>query len=70
MDQELHNNLIALRAFSKKKIQETDKAKEIYLTKAELQALYEMPLEGLKARYAMFFLLDAILVSVSVIMPV
>lgn len=32
MDQELHNNLIALRAFSKKKIQETDKAKEIYLT--------------------------------------
>ena len=48
MDQELHNNLIALRAFSKKKIQETDKAKEIYLTKTELQALYEMPLEGLK----------------------
>lgn len=56
MDQELHNNLIALRAFSKKKIQETDKAKEIYLTKAELQALYEMPLEGLKDKVRDVFL--------------
>lgn len=56
MDQELHNNLIALRAFSKKKIQETDKAKEIYLTKAELQALYEMPLEGLKDKVRDIFL--------------
>ena len=56
MDQELHNNLIALRAFSKKKIQETDKAKEIYLTKAELQALYEMPLEGLKDQVRDVFL--------------
>ena len=56
MDQELHNNLIALRAFSKKKIQETDKAKEIYLTKAEFQALYEMPLEGLKDKVRDVFL--------------
>lgn len=56
MDQELHNNLIALRAFSKKKIQETDKAKEIYLTKAELLALYEMPLEGLKDKVRDVFL--------------
>lgn len=56
MAQELHNNLIALRAFSKKKIQETDKAKEIYLTKAELQALYEMPLEGLKDKVRDVFL--------------
>lgn len=56
MDQELHNNLIALRTFSKKKIQETDKAKEIYLTKAELQALYEMPLEGLKDKVRDVFL--------------
>ena len=56
MDQELHNNLIALRAFSKKKIQETDKAKEIYLTKAELQALYEMPLGGLKDKVRDVFL--------------
>ena len=56
MDQELHNNLIALRAFSKKKIQETDKAKEIYRTKTELQALYEMPLEGLKDKVRDVFL--------------
>lgn len=56
MDQELHNNLIALRAFSKKRIQETDKAKEIYLTKTELQALYEMPLEGLKDKVRDVFL--------------
>ena len=56
MDQELHNNLSALRAFSKKKIQETDNAKEIYLTKAELPALYEMPLEGLKDKVRDVFL--------------
>ena len=30
----------------KKKIEEKDKAIEIYLTEAELQALYEMPLSG------------------------
>lgn len=59
MDQELHNNLIALRAFSKKKIQETDKAKEIYLTKTELQALYEMPLEGLKDKVRDVFLVGS-----------
>ena len=44
----LHNNTRALTAFSTKKVQETDKAKEIYLTEKELQALYEMKLEGLK----------------------
>ena len=56
MDQELHNNQVALRAFSKKKIQEADKAKEIYLEKKELQALYEMPLEGLKDKVRDVFL--------------
>ena len=45
----LHNNTRALTAFSTKKVQETDKAKEIYLTEKELQALYEMKLEGLKS---------------------
>ena len=44
----LHNNTRALTAFSTKKVQETDKAKEIYLTEQELQALYEMKLDGLK----------------------
>lgn len=56
MDQGLHNNLAALRAFSKKKIQEADKAKEIYLTETELQALYKMPLEGLKDKVRDVFL--------------
>lgn len=48
LDQGIHGNSLALKAFSKKKVQESDKAKEIYLTEAELQALYEMRLEGLR----------------------
>ena len=48
LEQGMHNNTLALKAFSKKKVQESDKAKEIYLTEAELQALYEMRLDGLK----------------------
>ena len=44
----MHDNTLALKAFNKKKVQESDKAKEIYLTGAELQALYEMKLDGLK----------------------
>ena len=47
-EQGMHENTLALKAFSKKKVQESDKAKEIYLTESELQALYEMKLEGLK----------------------
>lgn len=47
-EQGMHENTIALKSFSKKKVQESDKAKEIYLTGAELQALYEMKLEGSK----------------------
>lgn len=48
LEQGMHDNTLALKAFSKKKVQESDKAKEIYLTEAELQALYEMKLDGLK----------------------
>ena len=48
LEQGKHDNSLALKAFSKKKVQESDKAKEIYLTEAELQALYEMKLDGLK----------------------
>ena len=43
----IHNNDRATKCFSKKKIEERDKAAEIYLTEGELQALYEMPLNGL-----------------------
>ena len=42
----LHNNDRAIQYFSKKKIEERDKAAEIYLTEKELQALYDMPLTG------------------------
>lgn len=44
----LHNNSDACEAFSKPQINTSQKACEIYLTSSELQALYEMPLTGLK----------------------
>ena len=42
----IHDNDRAMQYFSKKKIEDDDKAIEIYLTETELQALYEMPLSG------------------------
>ncbi len=42
----IHDNDRAMQYFSKKKIEDGDKAIEIYLNEAELQALYEMPLSG------------------------
>ena len=42
----MHDNDRAMQYFAKKKIEEGDKAIEINLTEAELQALYEMPLTG------------------------
>lgn len=42
----IHDNDRAMQYFAKKKIEESDKAIEIYLTDAELQALYDMPLTG------------------------
>lgn len=52
----MHNNALALDAFTKKRVQESDKAKEIYLTGTELQALYEMKLDGLKEKVRDVFL--------------
>lgn len=52
----IHNNDRATKCFSKKKIEERDKAAEIYLTEAELQALYEMPLTGLHDQVRDIFL--------------
>lgn len=52
----IHNNDRATKCFSKKKIEEKDKAVEIYLTDAELQALYGMPLSGLQDRVRDIFL--------------
>lgn len=45
----LHDNANALKVFTKRRIGTQDKASEIYLTSAELQALFEMPLTGLNA---------------------
>lgn len=52
----IHNNDRATKCFSKKKIEERDKAAEIYLTEAELQALYKMPLNGLNDQVRDIFL--------------
>ena len=52
----IHNNDRATKCFSKKKIEERDKAAEIYLTESELQALYEMPLTGLHEQVRDIFL--------------
>lgn len=42
----IHDNQRAASLIVKKKVDGRDKAAEIYLTEAELQALYEMPLTG------------------------
>lgn len=42
----LHSNHIARGKIQSPTVREQDKAKEIYLTKEELSALYEMPLDG------------------------
>ena len=52
----LHNNDRALSSFSKRKVEESDKAVEIYLTEAELQALSEIELTGLKDQVRDIFL--------------
>lgn len=52
----VHDNNRATQCFSKKKMDEKDKAAEIYLTSAELQALYEMPLTGLQEQVRDIFL--------------
>ena len=52
----LHNNDRALNCFSKRKVEESDKAVEIYLTETELQALAEMELTGLKDQVRDIFL--------------
>lgn len=52
----LHQNDIAEKSFSKVRVRECDKVKEIYLNDTELQALYEMPLSGMEAQVRDVFL--------------
>ena len=51
-----HDNVRAQGCFQRVKVKEEAKAREIYLTADELQALYEMPLDGTRARYRDVFL--------------
>ena len=53
---EVHANNKALRLFSKKPVEDHDKAIEIYLTAKELKAIFEMPLDGKKAEVRDIFL--------------
>jgi len=53
----LHNNDRAMACFSKRKVEESDKAVEIYLTEAELQSLADMELTGLKDQVRDIFLI-------------
>lgn len=53
----LHNNDRSMACFSKRKVEENDKAVEIYLTEAELQALADMELTGLKDQVRDIFLI-------------
>jgi integrase len=48
MQNDKHNNAKALSLFTKKRVIESDKVAEIYLSNEELQALYDMQLSGLK----------------------
>lgn len=53
----VHDNQRAASLIIKNKIEDRDKAVEIYLTEEELQALYEMPLTGKKEHVRDVFLI-------------
>lgn len=55
--QGLHNNHLAGSYLKSPQIREEDKAKEIYLTKDELSALYDMPLSGFEEQVRDVFLI-------------
>lgn len=55
--QGLHNNHLAGSYLKSPQVTEEDKAKEIYLTKDELSALYEMPLTGFEEQVRDVFLI-------------
>lgn len=55
--QKLHNNGIVRKWLSAPKVNDDEKRTLIYLTKEELKALYDMPLEGLKAQVRDLFLI-------------
>ena len=54
--QGLHDNHIACSFLKRYQVKDEDKAKEIYLTKEELSALYDMPLTGFEEQVRDVFL--------------
>ena len=57
LEEGYHTNSKLEKVFSKKKVRDDLKAREIYLTAEELQALYEMPLTGTQEVYRDVFLI-------------
>ena len=55
-----HNDPRATKYFVKRKVDDTDKATEIYLTADEVNALYQMDLSGLKERVRDVFILGCV----------
>lgn len=55
--QGLHTNSLACRFLKSPQIQDEDKAKEIYLSKEELSALFDMPLDGFEEQVRDIFLI-------------
>lgn len=55
--QGLHSNSLACRFLKSPQIKDEDKAKEIYLSKEELSALYDMPLDGFEEQVRDIFLI-------------
>ena len=55
--QGLHDNHIAFSFLKRHQVKDEDKAKEIYLTKEELSALYDMPLTGFEEKVRDVFLI-------------
>ena len=53
----LHTNHIAKELIKKPQVKESDKSKEIYLTKDEIEELYNMELDGLEERVRDLFLI-------------
>lgn len=53
----IHNNSAALTVFTKKRVIDEDKTREIYLTSSELEALYNMELTGLDDQIRDVFLI-------------
>ena len=53
----LNKNAVSLKVWKEKRVKDTEKRTELYLTDDELDALYDMPLSGMKEKVRDIFLL-------------